>query len=107
MDVASTYQVGGTPMGYLIDENGLIASEVAVGAEQILRLAEAPSPGSLKTYKGNESLAESRVLRSGLPPGTTAPEFRLPSLDGGELSLSDYRGRPRCCWSFGPGLRPL
>jgi peroxiredoxin len=94
MDVASQYKVGGTPMGYIIDEQGLIASEVAVGADQILRLAESAPPGSNKSYKGNKSLADSRILRSGLPAGTAAPEFTLPSVDGGEISLSEYLGQP-------------
>ena len=35
-EVASQYQVHGTPMGYLIDENGAIASEVAAGAPALL-----------------------------------------------------------------------
>lgn len=41
-----------------------------------------------------DTLAKSRINRNGLPPGTTAPPFTLPRLDGGELSLSDYAGRP-------------
>lgn len=96
MDVASSYQVGGTPMGYVIDEGGLIASDLAVGAEQILKLAQTPAstPGQPKqTHGGNKSLDDSRINRNGLPSGTPAPEFRLPSLDGGHVSLSDYRGR--------------
>jgi peroxiredoxin len=43
---------------------------------------------------GNRSLARSKIKRDGLKPGTQAPEFRLPRLDGhGELSLQDFRGR--------------
>jgi peroxiredoxin len=42
---------------------------------------------------GDRSLAKSRINRNGLPPGTPAPAFTLPRLDGGELSLSDYAGR--------------
>jgi peroxiredoxin len=33
------------------------------------------------------------VLRTGLKQGATAPIFRLPRLEGGEVSLLDYRGR--------------
>ena len=43
---------------------------------------------------GDRSLAKSRINRNGLTPGTFAPSFRLPRLDGGgELSLDDYKGR--------------
>jgi peroxiredoxin len=43
---------------------------------------------------GDRSLAKSRINRNGLTPGTFAPAFRLPRLDGGgELSLDDYKGR--------------
>ena len=37
-------------------------------------------------------MAASHINRSGLQKGTPAPDFRLPRLDGGELSLEDYRG---------------
>jgi hypothetical protein len=36
----------------------------------------------------SRSLANSKIKRDGLKAGTVAPEFRLPRLDGGELSLS-------------------
>jgi methylamine dehydrogenase accessory protein MauD len=34
-----------------------------------------------------------RKGREGLPPGIRAPEFTLPSVAGGEVSLSDFAGR--------------
>ncbi|HKC55334.1 MAG TPA: peroxiredoxin family protein [Vicinamibacterales bacterium] len=40
-----------------------------------------------------ESLKRSQLLRDGLPAGAAAPDFRLPRVGGGELSLSQYRGR--------------
>ena len=42
---------------------------------------------------GNRSLARSKIKRDGLKAGTLAPEFRLPRLDGGELSLAKLRGK--------------
>jgi len=35
----------------------------------------------------------SRIKRDGLKAGTPAPDFRLPRLDGGELSVEELRGK--------------
>jgi peroxiredoxin len=123
MEVASLYKAGGTPVGYLIDEQGNIASEIAVGAQALLALANpadaaaAASGNGHRVYKGNRSLADSRINRNGLAAGSLAPGFRLPSLDGGELSLEEYRGRrvvlvfsaPDCgpCNSLAPQLEQV
>ena len=42
--------------------------------------------------KGDPSLARSRLNRNGLKAGALAPDFRLPRIDQGELSLADFRG---------------
>ena len=42
---------------------------------------------------GNRSLARSKIKRDGLKAGTSAPSFRLPRLDDGELSLEELRGK--------------
>jgi peroxiredoxin len=39
------------------------------------------------------SIATSRINRDGLRAGTVAPAFSLPRIDGGELSLKEFRGR--------------
>ena len=135
-EVAEAYRTSGTPMGYLVDEQGRIASDVAVGAQALLALARAPSSAGRgdtdsehdnavtasngnghKAYQGNRSLADSRIARDGLSAGTVAPDFRLPRVDGGELSLADYRGRrvllvfsdPNCgpCESLAPKLEEV
>jgi peroxiredoxin len=119
MEVASRYQAHGTPMGYLIDEQGRIASEVAVGAQALLELV-GPDDGSRNgrpAHRGNRSLADSKLNRDGLAAGTPAPTFRLPRLDAGELSLEEYRGRqvllvfsdPHCgpCDQLAPQLEKL
>jgi len=104
MEVAIRYGAQGTPMGYGIDAAGLIASELTVGADPLLKLAEARTPvswrnrGSAKGKSASHgkqpdpSLARSRLNRSGLKAGATAPEFQLPRIDGGELSLAELRG---------------
>jgi len=110
-EVATAYQANGTPSGYLISAEGKIASELAMGAEALLKLAEGgphPQPLSDPTGEGgqgpgegdradrfsNRSLTRSKIKRDGLKAGTPAPDFRLPRLDGrGDLSLEEFRGR--------------
>jgi peroxiredoxin len=63
----------------------------------------------------NRSLSNSKIKRDGLKPGTVAPEFRLARVDGGELALSELRGRlvllvfssPHCgpCNTLAPKLQ--
>ncbi len=128
MEVAAQFHAQGTPMGYRIDRAGRIASELAVGAEPLLQLAVASAPhrheagparnGAASHYaKGDPSLSRSRLNRDGLKAGTPAPEFQLPRLDGGELSLTDFRGErvllvfsdPDCgpCDELSPQLQQL
>jgi peroxiredoxin len=127
VEVTSGYRATGTPMGYLIDEQGQIASDLVAGAEALLALATAESrpaddqasaaTNGHKVYKGNRPLETSRLIRDGLSAGTRAPSFRLPRLDGGELSLEEYRGQhlllvfsdPNCgpCTQLLPELEQL
>ena len=128
MEVASQFRAQGTPMGYRIDAAGRIASELAVGAEALLKLADlkAPLPPAMSgnrkgsAHKGKQpdpSLARSKLNRTGLKAGAAAPDFVLPRLDGGELSLAGLRGRrvllvfsdPNCgpCDELAPQLQEL
>jgi len=128
MEVASQYRAQGTPMGYRIDAAGRIASELTIGAEPLLKLAAAaPAPrpptgvtgnGSAHKHKeADPSLARSRLNRSGLKAGETAPEFKLPRIDGGETELAEFRGErvllvfsdPDCgpCDELAPQLQQL
>lgn len=126
-EVAGRYQALGTPVGYLIDEQGAIAGGLAVGAEAVLALAGNPAPGGTDTkgstdgkarpYGGNRPLSSSRLVRDGLKAGAPAPPFRLPRVGGGEVVLEDYRGRrvllvfsdPECgpCDALAPQLEAL
>jgi peroxiredoxin len=133
MEVASLYKANGTPNGYLIDEQGAIASELTVGAEALLSLAVAPRVepeertregakepcgcGQKHEGKADKGLAASRINRNGLKAGMPAPVFCLPCVNGGELSLEEYRGRrvllvfsdPQCgsCDLLAPRLERL
>jgi peroxiredoxin len=99
LEVASKYDALGTPMGYLIDEEGKIASPLAIGASALIALmgpsagANGHAPEKAPPIKGDKSLARSKLVRDGLKAGVYAPSFRLPRLDGIELSLAEYRGR--------------
>jgi peroxiredoxin len=114
-ELSSNYRVRGTPSGYLIDAEGKIASDLTVGAPDLLNLVKDPASakrtepkkeaagggcGCGKSSNGNgngggkanKGLEASKLNRSGLKAGTPAPSFRLPRLEGGELALEDYRG---------------
>jgi peroxiredoxin len=132
MEVASQFHAQGTPMGYLIDKEGRIASELTIGSEALLKLAEkAPERAPVNRNGSNasanssakhadkdyRSLAASRLNRKGLKAGARAPEFRLPRIDGGELSLGEFHGRrvllvfsdPHCgpCAELAPRLQEI
>ncbi len=77
----------GTPVAYLLDAQGRVARPLAQGAEEVLELARWAEGG----WRAR-SLARSRLLRDGLKPGTAAPAFALPDLDGRTVSLEFYRG---------------
>jgi peroxiredoxin len=89
----------GTPAAYLLDEAGRILEPLAVGAVEVPALARrtvegsAGRPGTRRRLRGERPLAESRIERNGLPAGTPAPDFELPVVSGGTVSLRQYRGR--------------
>jgi peroxiredoxin len=136
--VATSYGTNATPTGYLIDRGGRIASSLAVGAPGIVELAKievgvgnGPSGPDLtaeslrakagvaaeKARGAGLGIRESTLNRNGLPAGTSAPNFTLPDLAGGERTLADYRGRrvllvfsdPACgpCQALAPELERL
>jgi peroxiredoxin len=82
-------------LGYqLVRQNGRILLRL----EQLeARLEQPPEPPVSANGHGPEvgtrDLSRSKIGRDGLKPGTPAPDFTLPRLDGGELSLSRFRGR--------------
>ena len=122
VEVATAYQANGTPSGYLINAEGNIASQLAMGAEALLARAsgQGSQPSTLNAQlagSGNgeertnrfkeRSLARSKIKREGLKAGTVAPDFRLPRPDGrGELSLGELRGRRVLLVFSSPGCGP-
>jgi peroxiredoxin len=96
----------------LVRQNGRLLLRLEAIEDQLEQMADAQSQPTARN--GHRPLSESKIARDGLPAGTPAPNFRLARLDGGELSLSDYRGRkvllvfsdPHCgpCDALAPDL---
>ena len=119
----------GTPVAYLLDEEGRIAAPFASGADQVLSLAREIASHEIGGSVAGEGehqrnklsserpLTESHIERNGLKAGTPAPIFRLPDLQGRMVSLEEYRGRrvllvfsdPQCgpCDALAPHLSRL
>lgn len=108
----------GTPVAYLLDEQGSVLLPVAVGADQVPALAKEASLGRPpKRVAGVRSFEASHIERNGLKAGTPAPSFTLPDLNGQEVSLESYRGKqlllvfsdPHCgpCDQLAPELARL
>ena len=105
----------GTPSAYLLDEQKRVIQALAVGMDDILRIAReaCDRQGSIRKLP----LTESRIVRDGLKAGTPAPAFRLPDIHGGTVSLDQFRGRklllvfsdPQCapCDQLAPKLAEL
>ena len=93
--LGESYKANGTPMAYVIDGSGQIASPLTTGPDAIFELATAAAEGrSLDTLPAPGGAVSERAenVRQGLPPGTEAPNFRLSDLTGREQELVDYRG---------------
>jgi len=91
------FQSMGTPVAYLLDEQGHVQRPLAWGADQVIALARdaASAPAARTLLPGNRPLSLSRIEREGLKIGTLAPSFRLPDVvHGGTVALDAYRGRP-------------
>jgi peroxiredoxin len=82
----------GTPVAYLLDEKGRIAKPVAIGARDVPQLV-AHAAGHHSRLETERPISESRIEREGLKAGTPAPQFELPDLAGGKVSLAEHRGR--------------
>ena len=63
-------------------------------------------PTAIRERSPLRRCASSRINRDGLKAGTQAPEFTLPGLDGKEISLKSFRGRPLLLVFSDPECRP-
>lgn len=106
MEVGVLFEVQATPLAYLVDVDGRTASPLVAGRHAILGLAASSAasaedavdssalpPALLETLTTPAPINGARYL-TGLEVGSPAPDIRLPQLDGGELALGRFRGRP-------------
>jgi thiol-disulfide isomerase/thioredoxin len=108
--VATAYQVSGTPSGVLVDSRGLIASPLAAGAPALRALVQAilHPPGGLRTrLRGAPIALDGDLDRAPAPApvaaGDPAPALRLPDLDGTLVDLAESYGRPALLLFWNPG----
>ena len=76
----------------VVRQNGRLLVRLEAVENELAQMATAGGTPRARPF-GDRSLAGSRINRSGLSPGTPAPGFRLPRVDGPEISLSEYAGR--------------
>jgi len=98
----------------LLRQNGRLLVRLETLETDVARRRVAAEMGQAR---GKGTLVRSRINREGLTRGQVAPAFRLPRVDGGELSLEDYLGRrvllvfsdPDCapCNALAPRLEQL
>ena len=80
------YNVGGYPTTFLVDEEGVIRG---------MRPGAFLNEAALLAWLGDISANEATSPSLGIAPriGYTAPEFALPTLEGGTVVLSELRGK--------------
>jgi peroxiredoxin len=94
ISIGSKFGANGTPMAVLLDAQGGIASELAVGAQQVLALAGV-----------EQAATQTPTLSQPATPkvGERAPDFSLPNLIGKSVRLADFRGRKTLLLFWDPG----
>ncbi len=59
-----------------------------------------PEPYNYETFR-RHMMQEDMHFRRGPAPGQVAPDFDLPTVDGGRVRLAQYRGRRPVLLEFG------
>jgi thiol-disulfide isomerase/thioredoxin len=107
-EVAEAYQVQGTPSAVVVRPDGTVGSELAAGGDAITvllaRTVDAARPGSVETISGGVvgGVGGGSPLRTPTP-GSPAPSFTRPDLDGYPVALTDVLGSPTLLLFWDPG----
>jgi peroxiredoxin len=88
MSVGSKFGANGTPMAVLVDAQGKIASELAIGAPAVLKLADPETAAAPSTLVPANTVNQPTLPKAGDP----APDFSLPDLTGKTTKLTHFRG---------------
>ncbi len=96
-EAGRAFGASGTPSAVLVDAQGKVASEVAVGAETVLALARGEAP-NLASAPGGRAAAPATAK-----VGDPAPAVELPDLSGKKVSLASLRGTRTLVLFWNPG----
>jgi peroxiredoxin len=101
-EVATVYQVQGTPSAVIVRADGTIGSPLAPGAEAIAALvARTVAPSAPVPHANGQGSAPIQPVAP--PIGAPAPPLALPDLQGKPVSLADFRGRSTLLLFWNPG----
>lgn len=125
-EISEQFGARATPSAVLIDEAGRVAAPLALGPDAIRDLVQSTMRGGLlaggilqrhlqhnaATHRtngagvngaGNHIPLTARPQRVQPQAGESAPDFKLPALEGGEIALSDLRGTATVLLFWNPG----
>ena len=98
-EAGRAFGASGTPSAVLVDAQGRVASEVAVGAEAVLALATRPEVrGPADDASGNGTVGQERPK-----VGDAAPPLKLSDLTGKTIDLKARRGIRTLILFWNPG----
>jgi thiol-disulfide isomerase/thioredoxin len=102
-EVAEAFQAPGTPAAVLVTPDGAIGSALAVGDEAIRSLVVGVLSGEPTSSASGVGQHADAPPEYGPAPGTPAPAFELPDLDGITVSSEELRGERTLLLFWNPG----
>ncbi len=90
-DTADAYRTQGTPAAVLIGADGTIGAPTAGGLDAVRALVASLARDGVAPSPASAPVSNAASATPAAPPSNDAPEFRLPDLTGGHVSLTDLR----------------